>query len=74
MTAAIVGPRGFIVGMFLALLIQIRRALSLPIWSKTAYGLIFLLLLFPFLHSVLSISSFVISVGAAEISGTEPRP
>ena len=74
LTGAIVGPRGFIVGMFLALLIQIRRALSLPIWSKTAYGLIFLLLLFPFLHSVLSISSFVISVSAAEISGTEPQP
>ncbi len=73
LTAAIVGPRGFIVGMFLAFLIQIRRALSLTIWSKTAYGLILLLLLFPFFSSVLSISSFAFSMSAAEISGTEQR-
>ena len=74
LTAAIVGPPGMIVGMFLAFLIQIRRALSLRIWSKTAYGLILLLLLFPFFSSVLSISSFVFSMSAAEISGTEQRP
>ncbi|MCH8924793.1 MAG: hypothetical protein IH924_01495 [Proteobacteria bacterium] len=73
LTAAIVGPRGLIIGMFLALLFQIRRALSLPIWSKTAYGLILLLLLFPFFGSVLSVSSFVFSMSTAEISGTEQR-
>ncbi len=73
LTAAIVGPPGLIVGMFLALVIQIRRALSLPIWRKTAYGLILLLLLFPFFSSILSISSFVFSMSAAEISGTEQR-
>jgi hypothetical protein len=71
--AAIAGPPGLIVGMFLALLVQIRRALSLTIWSKTAYGLILLLLFFPFFNSVLSVSSFVLSRGAAEISGTEQR-
>ncbi len=67
------GPPGLIVGMFLALVTQIRRALSLPIWRKTAYGLILLLLLFPFFSSILSISSFVFSMSAAEISGTEQR-
>ena len=70
LTAAIAGPAGFIVGAFLALLIQIKRALSLPIWSKTAYGLVLLLLLFPFFYSVLSISSFAISMSAAGISDT----
>ncbi len=74
LTAAIVGPRGFIVGMFLALLTQIRRVLSLPIWSKTAYGLILLLLSFPFFSSILSVSSFVFSMSTAEISSTEQRP
>ncbi len=74
LTAAIVGPRGFVVGMFLAFLIQIRRALSLPIWSKTAYGLILLLLIFPFFSSILSVSSFVFSMSTAEISSTEQRP
>ena len=71
--AAIAGPPGLIVGMFLALLVKIRRALSLTIWSKTAYGLILLLLFFPFFNLVLSVSSFVLSRGAAEISGTEQR-
>ena len=71
LTAAIVGPPGLIGGMFLALLVQIRRALTLPIWSKTVYGLILLLLFFPFFNSVLSVSSFVLSKSAAEISGTE---
>ena len=70
LTAVIAGPAGFIVGAFLALLIQIKRALSLPIWSKTAYGLVLLLLLFPFFYSVLSISSFAISMSAAGISDT----
>lgn len=74
LTAAIVGPRGLIIGMFLALLIQIRRARSLPIWSKTGYGLIVLLLLFPFFSSILSVSSFVFSMSAAKISSTEQRP
>ncbi len=73
LTAAIAGPPGLIVGMFLALLVQIRRALTLPIWSKPAYGLILLLLLFPFFNSVLSVSSFVLSKSAAEISVTEQR-
>ncbi len=74
LSAAVAGPPGLIVGMFLALLIQIGRALSLPMWSKTACGLILLLLLFPFFSSVLSVSSFVFSIGTAEISGTEQRP
>ena len=71
LTAAIVGSPGLIVGMFLALLVQIKRVLTLPIWSKTAYGLILLLLFFPFFNSVLSISSFVLSMSNAEISDAE---
>jgi hypothetical protein len=70
LTVAIAGPAGFIAGAFLALVVQIKRALSLPIWSKTAYGLVLLLLLFPFFYSVLSISSFAISMSAAGISDT----
>jgi hypothetical protein len=73
LTAAILGPRGFIVGLFLAFLLQIRSALSLPIWSKTGYGLILLLLLLPFFSSVVSISSLVLSMTAAEFSGIEQR-
>ncbi len=65
LSVAILGPSGFIAGTFLAFLIQIRRALRLPIWSKIAYGLILLMLLVPFLNSLLSISSFVLSAGAA---------
>ncbi len=62
-----VGRHGFMVGMFLALVIQIRRVLSMPVWSKIAYGLILLLLLFPFFNSILSISSFFSSMGIDEI-------
>ncbi len=65
LSVAILGPRGFIAGTFLAFLIQIRRALMLPMWSKIAYGSILLLLLLPFFNSVLAISSFVLSAPAA---------
>ncbi len=71
LTAVMVGPRGFFVGSFLALLWQVRQVRTLPLGSKTAYGLILLLLFFPFLNSVVSVSSLVIAISAGESSGTE---
>ena len=68
LTAVMVGPRGFFVGSFLALLWQVRQVRTLPLGSKTAYGLILLLLFFPFLSSVVSVSSLVISMSAGESS------
>ena len=73
LTAVMVGPRGFFVGSFLALLWQVRRVRTLPLGSKTAYGLILLLLFFLFLSSVVSVSSFVIGMSTAKSSGTEQR-
>jgi len=71
LTAVMVGPPGFFVGSFLALLWQVRRVRTLPLGSKTAYGLILLLLFFPFLSSVVSVSSLVIAMSTVEVSGTE---
>ncbi len=59
MISAVSGPSGFMVGVFLALVIQVRRVLALSTRSKFAYGLILLLLLFPFFRSVLAISEFL---------------
>ncbi len=69
--AVMVGPRGFLVGSFVALLWQVRHVRTLPLGSKTAYGLILLLLFFPFLSSVVSVSSMVIAMSAGALSGTE---
>jgi uncharacterized membrane protein YeaQ/YmgE (transglycosylase-associated protein family) len=71
LTAVMVGQPGFFVGSFLALLWQVRRVRTLPLGSKTAYGLILLLLFFPFLSSVVSVSSLVIAMSTVEVSGTE---
>lgn len=67
--AAVIGPPGLMVGGYLALLIQFKRALALPLWSKSAYGLILLVLAIPFFSSVMSVSSFVIGIDAAKIFG-----
>ena len=59
----VVGPHALIIGIFVALLYQIRRVLALPMRSKATYGLILLLLLFPTVKSVVSLSSFAVSIG-----------
>ena len=69
LTAVMVGPPGFFVGSFLVLLWQVRRVRTLPLGSNTAYGLILLLLIFPFLSSVVSASSLVIAISTVEVSG-----
>lgn len=69
--AIVVARPGLIVGFFLALLFQVRRVPALAVWGKIAYGSILLLLFFPFLSSVTSVSSHMIGMSASVPSDRE---